>query len=113
MDWLLGLFIFFGLLAVLSLSWRVSARLRNWLKTQVDDTKKDVRKSMSKGIGWLLIPAFKYAVKGSDAPPGSWKWIAWQVFLVAAVAYGIWLVLGLIDKRINGQDVKAPEDYVV
>ena len=56
----------------------------------------------------ILIPIGKYAWNGRNAPDGSFAKIVWQVFLIVLITVIFWFVIGLIDRRVNGQDVQTP-----
>lgn len=102
---LLGAFII-GV-AVLMLHW-----FRKWQRKPKEQQTEDVKKDFIQEIkGLILIPIAKFAWSGRNAPEGSLAKITWQVFIMVLIAFVFWLVLGLIDRRINGQDMQTPEDY--
>jgi len=98
--WLIGIIVFLGLGALVSVLYRVSSSFRRHLKI-------DMRKERKVRIGFdvgLMYAIGKVVWKWQNAPVGSLKRMGWIVFVSLVVAYLIWMIMRMIDRRINGPD---------
>lgn len=104
-PWLIGTLIFLAIVTVISIARNVSPRFRQWFRLDIKREDKDESKEKKRSFGidiGILIGVIKFLWNGRTAPNGSWEKIGWNIFLIAAIAIGLWIIVCFIDKRING-----------
>ena len=113
------LIVLFGIVAaVVLVAALVSARAREWLKPKENKSDEKVHKVLEAvGIYELLIggggvvAAVNYVYRAwRTSPEGSLERLGWTLAMAATAAAVIWLIVVVIDRRIN-RSPKAMPDY--
>ena len=109
-PWLAGLLVFMALVAVVTVLYRGSSRFRKRLDTETKQREDKKKRRFGIDVG-ILIAIGKFIWGWRSAPEGSLEKLGWHLFVAAVIAFGIWVVLTLIDRRINGPDPAIARGY--
>ena len=90
-------------------------RLRERWRREIEDPESEETIRVVKSqvvhyaIGGVLFGALKVIWAWRHAPTGSTQKLVWDIVLLLAIAVGVWIVIGLVDKMINRSGSALPD----